>query len=121
MAHKATILTIWPFTEKFVDSSVKATSHFSSIRKPPGLHTQAEHTICIKWIFFEKLSTTMSSNPKETMSVILRDSWDWRPSPWNIEWRLGSVLWGNYFYFVQKVLLIAVMKPIRELLMCTSW
>ena len=66
-------------------------------------------------VFFEELGRK-SACPKQTVSAILWDDGEWRPNPWNTECRLSSVLQGNDFSSVQKILPIAIMKPIRELL-----
>lgn len=52
----------------------------------------------------------------QSISATFWDDGEWRPYPWNRGCRLSSVLWGNYFYVARKVLLVAIMKPIRELL-----
>lgn len=66
-------------------------------------------------VFFEELGQK-SACPNQTVNAIPWDDGEWRPNPWDTECSLSSVLQGNYFSSVQKILPIAIMKPIRELL-----
>lgn len=54
-------------TEKFANSPDYEELSFSSILTPPWRPKQVEHTTCITWTFFKKLST-ISLYPKDTMS-----------------------------------------------------